>query len=182
MSTYFAVHPIQENSPAAQWISPIGKDKSADYHSYHLQRTFGDRVFRTLLEERPLHTKRNMVGGELYNKAKQQTQVYFGPSIDQQIEAKKDGTIADYNAKLSLAANINKIEFVERVKQVDLETNMFYNRYGYNGTIDRKMQEQLDDSFRRHGHEPWKEHNGWKHSSYVSKLGGLQVSRSTTFG
>lgn len=182
MSYYFAIHPEQEKSLSSKpWISPIGPDKSANYHSYHLERTFGDRPMRTVLEERPIHTKRNMVGTTFYNVPKQQSQVYYGPGIDAQIMAKKDGTPADLNAKL-VVANISKGEFQERLKQLDLEANMYYNRHGYNGTIDRKMQYEQDKSFQRHGHRPDLEANvGWKHSGYIPNIGGLQVSRATTF-
>lgn len=183
MSTYyFAQHTEQEKSLQSKpWIAPIGPDKSAAYHSYQLQRTFGDRPLRTVLEERPMHTKRNFTGTGFYNPPKQQSQVYYGPSVDTQIEAKKDGTPADFNAKLVMS-NISKGEFQERLKQLDLESTMYYNRDGYHGTIDRKMQFEKDKSFAKHGHQPWVETSvGWKHSGYVPKLGGLQVSRATTF-
>lgn len=183
MSTYyFARHPEQEKQAvqASPWIAPIGPDRSAEYHSYQLRRTFGDRPLRTVLEERPLHTLRNVVGTGFYNQPKQQSQVYYGPSIDDGIEANKDGTPADYNAKL-VTATISKGEFEERKKQIDLESTMFYNRSGYNGTIDPHTQRERDKSFREHGHKPWTQHSGWKHSGYVPTLGGIQVSRATLY-
>jgi hypothetical protein len=182
MATYYATHPEHEKLPNA-WISPIGPDNSAHYHSYHLQRTFGERPMRTLIEERPIHTKRNFLGsGQFVNPPKVQTQVFYGKTIDRDINAKMSGSPADYNAKLSLGTGVSKIEFTERQKQLDLENTMFYNQTGYHGTIDPRTQQQLDRSFQKHGFQPWKEANvGWKDSQYISKLGGLQVSRATTF-
>jgi hypothetical protein len=180
MSYYFAVHPEQEKG-IDQWLAPppIGKDRSAPYHSYQLERTFGDRPFETVLEERPMHTLRNMVGTEFYNKPKQQTQVYYGSSIDQMIQAKKKGTMADYNAKLSVAT-VSKGEFKQRLQQTELENEMFYSRQGYVGTWDPAIQRAKDASYRLHGHQPYKQGNGWKHSGFIPNLGGFHVSRAST--
>lgn len=106
------------------------------------QRQFGQRPLRVLIEERPMYTKYNMVGAELYSVPRQQEQVYYGPPRADPVT----GTPLDYNHKLVVATGLDsrgRGEFQERLQQLDLETTMRYNRGSlYLATVDPALQHE----------------------------------------
>lgn len=114
------------------------------------QRQFPHRPMRVLIEERPMYTKYNMVGAELYRTSRQQEQVYYGPP-----RAHSDpvtGTPLDYNHKLVVAQGMDargRGEFQERLLQLDLEETMRYNRGSvYLATVDPALQRQQIEGMR----------------------------------